>query len=109
MPYLGIALVVQDFIRAVRELGAVAKTVYVAVLPRNSAWLEPSPQGLERERSALAQVAEQTGVQVLDFSRRPEFTAADFSDPVHLSQTSGVSRFSILFADAVAGALSTAR
>jgi hypothetical protein len=92
----------KEFIDAVRELSAVSERTVVLMAPMNSAWNKPTPAGRARLKSALAQISQETGAPVLDFSEATEFGTQDFMDIVHLNEITGRTKWSALLADRVA-------
>lgn len=97
-------LLVEAFIRIVREFQQFSNHVEVILLPRNTDWIEYPPEARARLDAVLERIRRETGVTIRDYQERlgPE----NFSDATHLSRYGGDVPFTALLADDYAPLLS---
>lgn len=80
---------VEAFIRIVENFQTFSDEVVVVMLPKNTKWIKNPPEALERQAKVVERIKQQTGVTVLDYQYRTEFTPEMFSDTTHLARYSG--------------------
>ena len=94
-----------EFIALVRELQSFTDYVVVWLAPRNTDWVRPTPEGLERLNAALAEVHRATDAPIIDLTIMDDIDPSDFIDATHLSEHSGRPKLSKRLADEVADAM----
>lgn len=87
------------FVRTVENLAAVSRHVEIVLFPRNTAWVEYSPEARARLARATEQVREQAGVPLRNYQRTPRIQPRHFSDTTHLSLADGIGIMSALLAE----------
>ena len=86
-------LLVESYIRIVRNFQRFSNKVEVILLPRNTEWIHYSPEAQGRLNTVLRRIEEETGVTVRNFQELPEITTEMWSDTTHLARYSGDEAF----------------
>ena len=86
-------LLVESFIRIVENFQQFSDQVEVVMLPRNTDWIEYSPEARQRLNESIAQIEQATGVTIRDYQEIDGLTNAMFSDTTHLNRYQGAVRF----------------
>ncbi len=90
---------VADFIATVQDLAAVSERVEIFLMPKNTDWVQTSPEGMQRQRDVLERIRRETGVRIADFQEVPPFKGSKFFDVSHLTVHEGMPEFSRILAD----------
>ncbi len=90
---------VQAFINMVNDLNAVSENMEVILLPRNTEWVQYTPEAQARLDATMARVTRETGVTVRDMQDHPDITPAMFVDTTHLSFAAGIDAYTRLLAE----------
>jgi len=77
------------FIRMVENFQRFSDHVEVVLLPRNTEWIEYSPEAARRMASVLARIQTETGVTIRNYQELEGFDATMFGDATHLSRYAG--------------------
>ncbi len=92
-------ILVESFIRMVKEFQQFSDAVEIIMLPKNSRYIVNSPEALARQQNVLKQIYQATGVTVRDFQNIPEITPDMYSDTTHLARYSGDVAFTHFLAE----------
>ena len=90
---------VAAFIRLVGEFQQFSNHVEVVMLPRNTKWVQYSPEARARLDAVVARIQKETGVSFRDDQDLEEITPEMFSDTTHLARYHGDVPFTLLLAD----------
>lgn len=82
-------LLIEHFIALVGELKAISEAVEIIVLPRNTEWIQYTPEVAARLQALLDRIEQETGVPVRNHQDLPEMTPQMFSDTTHLGRYVG--------------------
>ena len=82
-------LLIEHFIKLVRNFLTISDNVEVVMLPKNSKWIHNSPAAKKRLAKAINQIEKATGVTIKDHQDITEITPDMFSDATHLSRYRG--------------------
>jgi len=82
-------LLVESFIQLVRNFQGFSKQVKIVLLPRNSDWIEYSPEGRARLEAVIERIARETGVEIVNLQDTAEITPDMFGDTTHLGRYAG--------------------
>ena len=82
-------LLIEHFIKLVRNFQTISDNVEVVMLPKNSKWIHNSPAAKKRLAKAINQIEKATGVTIQDHQDIAEITPDMFSDATHLSSYRG--------------------
>lgn len=82
-------LLVERFIAVVESFKPIAERVEVILLPRNTQWVEYTPEARARLDALIERIERETGVPVRNHQEIPEITPAMFSDTTHLARYVG--------------------
>ena len=63
--------------------------VEVILLPRNTDWIDYSPEGWERLNATVARIEQETGIKMINMQDLPEITPDMFTDTTHLGRYTG--------------------
>jgi hypothetical protein len=80
---------IESFIGIVKNFQSISDRVEVIMLPRNSRWIQYSPQARARLDAAVAQIAAATGVQMVDHQLVEGIDESMFRDTTHLDRYKG--------------------
>ena len=80
---------IDAFIRIVKNFQQFSDEVEIVLLPRNTAWIENSPEGLARLNDAIRQIEEGTGVRIRNHQDLPTIKPEMFTDATHLNRYQG--------------------
>ena len=86
-------LLVESFIRIVENFKQFSDQVEVIILPRNTDWIEYTPQGRKRLDAVISQIEQATGVTIRNFQNIDGLSNEMFSDTTHLNRYQGAVRF----------------
>ena len=100
---------VAAFIRAVEEFQRFSKRVEVVMLPRNTDWVQYSPEARARLDAVVRRIQEETGVTFRDYQEIDEVTPDMFSDTTHLARYQGDVVFTRFLAERYAPVLNGER
>ncbi len=92
-------VLVEAFIRVVETFQQFSERVEVIMLPRNTDWIEYSPEARARLEEAIARIESGTGIPIRDFQDLDEITPEMFSDTTHLARYSGNVAFTSFLAE----------
>lgn len=98
-------LLVESFIRIVKNFQEFSDHVEVILLPRNTDWINYSPEGWKRLEQAIARIERETGIKMLNLQDTPHVTPDMFNDTTHLGRYTGDVAFTRLLADEMASNL----
>ncbi|NNL94246.1 MAG: hypothetical protein HKO64_01355, partial [Xanthomonadales bacterium] len=98
-------ILVESFIRIVENFKEFSDHVEVILLPRNTDWIDYSPEGWKRLEKIIARIERETGIKMLNLQDTPEVTPDMFSDTTHLGRYTGDIAFTRLLADEMARSL----
>ena len=84
---------VEAFIRVVENFNEFSDKVEVIMLPRNTDWIEYSPEARQRLDATIAQIESATGVTIRDYQQIDGLTNDMFTDTTHLNRYQGAVRF----------------
>lgn len=87
------------FINKVNDLKAVSEYMEVILLPRNTDWINYTPEVQQKLDRLMERITRETGVPVRDFQDHPDITPEMFRDTTHLSFGSGIDAFTRLLAE----------
>ena len=90
---------VEAFIRLVGEFQRISNRVEVVLLPRNTDWIEYTPDVRARLDGVLQRIRDETGVTVRDFQVIDAVANDMFSDTTHLARYQGDISFTNFLAD----------
>jgi hypothetical protein len=82
-------LLIESFINTVKNFQSISDKVAVIMLPRNSRWIQYSPETQARLYAAVAQIEAATGVKVVDHQQLEEIDDSMFRDTTHLDRYTG--------------------
>jgi len=82
-------LLVESFIQMVENFKEISDRVEVVMLPRNTEWIQYSPEARARLDAAIKQIESATGISITDHQSIPEITPDMYSDVTHLARYSG--------------------
>ena len=82
-------LLVESFIRIVKNFQAVSDHVEVVLFPRNTDWIHYSDESAARLKAVLERIRDETGVPIRDYQLLPTVTPDMYSDTTHLARYSG--------------------
>lgn len=80
---------VASFIRIVENFKQFADKVEIVMLPRNTDWINYTPEARARLDKAIAQIEQATGLKVVDHQDIPQVTPDMFWDATHLARYMG--------------------
>ncbi|MBB3062346.1 hypothetical protein [Microbulbifer rhizosphaerae] len=80
---------VEAFIRIVKNFQAISDRVEVLMLPKNSRWIQNTPEATERLAAAVARIEEETGLRLRNDRELPAITPEMFVDTTHLARYTG--------------------
>lgn len=80
---------IASFIRMVKNFQQFSDHVEVILLPRNTEWIQYSPEAAGRLAAVLQRVRDETGVTIRDYQLLEGITPEMFSDTTHLARYSG--------------------
>ncbi len=92
-------LLVEAFIRIVQEFQGFSDHVEVILYPRNTKWIQYSPEAQARLDAVLERIQRETGVTIRNYQEAEEFGPENFSDATHLSRYGGDVPFTAFLAD----------
>ncbi|MEM6484828.1 MAG: hypothetical protein AAF662_07595 [Pseudomonadota bacterium] len=90
---------VQAFIAMVNDLSAVSGMIEIVLLPRNSQWVEYTPEVQARLNAMVVRISNETGVAVRDMQVSNRITPEMFVDTTHLGVTTGAETYTRLLAE----------
>ncbi|MEQ8313665.1 MAG: hypothetical protein RL839_11880 [Gammaproteobacteria bacterium] len=90
---------VKAFINMVRDLDAVSDNMEVILLPRNTDWVDYTPEVQARLDALMQRITDETGVAVRNFQTHPEIGPEMFVDTTHLSFANGIDTFTRVLAE----------
>ena len=90
---------VEAFIRIVEVFRTFSDEVEIIMLPRNTRWIEYTPEARERLDAVLARIEQATGFPVQDFQVIEGLTPEMFSDTTHLTRYGGEVVFTSFLAE----------
>lgn len=93
------------YIKMIEDFKAVSQHVEVILLPRNTEWVNYSPEAQARLNAIKQRISEETGVYVRDFQETPEITSEHFRDTTHLDMN-GIDAFTRVLAEQYAASIS---
>jgi hypothetical protein len=96
---------VAAFIRMIGEFQRISKHVEVVMLPRNTDWVQYSPEARARLDAVVARIRDETGVTFRDYQEIEEITPDMFSDTTHLARYKGDVPFTRFLAERYAPVL----
>lgn len=82
-------LLIQSFIRIVKNFQAISENVEVILLPRNTAWVNYTERGKLRLQAAIKQIEDATGVKVVSHQTLEVMKPDMFGDTTHLARYLG--------------------
>lgn len=82
-------LLVESFIRIVENFKQFSDKVEVVMLPRNTDWINYSPEAQARLDAAIAQIEKATGLSIRNHQNLKEITPQMFRDATHLARYQG--------------------
>ncbi|WP_395377404.1 hypothetical protein [Marinicella sp. W31] len=80
---------IDAFIRIVKNFQGFSDQVEIVLLPRNTDWIENSPEGLARLQDAIQQIEAGTGIRIKNHQDLPSMKSHMFSDTTHLNRYQG--------------------
>lgn len=80
---------VEAYIRIVENFKAFSEHVDIILLPRNTEWINYSPEGKKRLLATMAYIEKRTGIKVKNYQDLDVITPDMFSDTTHLARYSG--------------------
>ena len=80
---------VEAYIRIVENFKAFSEHVDIILLPRNTEWINYSPEGKKRLFATMAYIEKRTGIKVKNYQDLDVITPDMFSDTTHLARYSG--------------------
>ena len=84
---------VEAFIRIVENFQQFSDQVEIIMLPRNTDWIEYTPEARKRLQAAISQIEQATGVTIRDYQKIDGLSNAMFGDTTHLNRYQGAVRF----------------
>lgn len=90
---------VRAFIAMVHDLSAVSKSIEVVLLPRNTQWVEYTPEVQAKLDAMMERISSETGVVVRDMQVSNRITPEMFVDTTHLSVTTGAETYTRFLAE----------
>jgi len=90
---------VEAFIRIVKNFQQFSDHVEVVLLPKNTQWIQNTPEAIERMRLVVRQIERETGVVIKDYQEVEQITPAMFRDTTHLARYLGDIPFTELLVD----------
>lgn len=99
------AELVEAFIRIVENFQQFSDKVEIIMLPRNTDWIEYSPEARQRLDAAIAEIEQATGVTIRDFQIIDGLNNEMFTDTTHLNRYQGAVRFTHFLAEEYSGDL----
>lgn len=82
-------LLIESFIAMVENFKAISNHVEVILLPRNTDWVNYSPEVAARLQAVLERIEAETGVPVRNHQDLPRFDPSMFGDTTHLGRYVG--------------------
>lgn len=82
-------LLIEHFIKLIKNFQTISDNVEVVMLPKNSKWIHNTPAAKKRLAKAINEIEKATGVTIKDHQDITEITADMFSDATHLSRYRG--------------------
>ena len=82
-------LLVESFIRIVKNFQDISENVEVILLPRNTRWVTNTPDGKNRLKNAIKQIEKATGIKIVSHQDLDVITPEMFSDATHLARYLG--------------------
>lgn len=80
---------VEAFVRIVQNFQAISDRVEVVLLPRNTRWIENTPEAKDRLARAVTRIERATGLDVHNHQELPGITPEMFIDTTHLARYTG--------------------
>lgn len=96
---------VDAFIVMVRNFERIADHVEIVMLPKNTDWIQNSPEAIERQRAVVERIQAETGVRVRDFQEIDAVSNDMFSDTTHLNRYYGAVAFTEFLVEEYGGLL----
>ena len=96
---------VEYFIAMVKNFQRVSDRVEVILLPKNTEWINNTPEALARQAAVLEHIRRETGVPVRDFQVIELVTNSMFGDTTHLNRYQGAVTFTRFLAEEYADSL----
>jgi len=96
---------VAAYIRLVKEFQRFSNRVEVVLLPRNTDWIEYSPEAAARLAAVVERIEHETGLNLRDYQTLPEITPDMYSDTTHLARYLGDVPFTEFLVDEYAESL----
>ncbi len=90
---------IESFINIVENFQAFSDHVEVVMLPRNTDWVQYSPEVQARLDNLFNNIGTRTGASLRNFQTHPAITPEHFRDTTHLSSYDGVDIFTKILAD----------
>lgn len=97
---------IRDFISIVGNFQAISDHVEVILLPRNTDWINYTPEVAARLQSVIDRIARETGVPVRNHQALPEMRPDMFGDTTHLGRYIGDIPYTEYLVDSYAPLLS---
>jgi poly-D-alanine transfer protein DltD len=82
-------LLIESFISIIKNFQQFSDKVEVVMLPRNTKWINYSPEARTRLNKTIAQIEAQTGVTIKDHQELDVITPEMFRDATHLARYFG--------------------
>jgi hypothetical protein len=82
-------LLIESFINLVKTFQGFSDRVEVMMLPTNSDWVTPSPEGQARLDKVIARIEAETGVKIRSYQGHPGISNDMFGDATHLGRYTG--------------------
>ncbi|MCJ8270551.1 MAG: hypothetical protein MJK04_14250, partial [Psychrosphaera sp.] len=98
-------LLVESFIRIVENFKQFSDKVEVVMLPRNTDWINYSPEAQARLDSAIAQIEKGTGLTIRNHQNLEQITPQMFRDATHLARYQGDIAYTQFLVDEYIGGL----
>lgn len=84
---------VQAFIRIVNQFKSFSDHVEVVILPRNTDWINYTPEGQQRLNETVKRIEQATGVTIKNHQDLSVIKPSMFSDTTHLNRYQGASAY----------------
>lgn len=92
-------LLIEAFIRIVKNFQQFSDRVEIILLPRNTDWIQYTTEGRLRLDETIAQIEQATGITIRDFQKIDGLSNDMFDDTTHLNRYQGAVRFTRHLAD----------
>jgi len=90
---------VEAFIRIVQEFQGFSDHVEVVMLPRNTDWIQYSPEGQARLDDVVSRIEQATGLTIRNHQDLPVITPSMFGDTTHLNRYQGAANYTRYLVD----------